>query len=59
MDHRKEFNVEEVSGGVQLSPAKPFLATDINNVVGCLKYNGKPKTIEEMDNPRNAASPWN
>ena len=44
-----EFNVEEVSGGVQLSPAKRFPATDINHVIGCLKYNSKPKTIEEMD----------
>lgn len=44
-----EFNVEEVSGGVLLSPAMPFPATDINNVIGCLKYDGKSKTIEEMN----------
>lgn len=41
--------VEEVAGGVLLKPARPFAPTKVADVFGSLKYTGKPKTIEEMD----------
>ena len=34
---------------VVLRPAKPFPPTTIEEVYGCLKYDGPPVTIEEMD----------
>ena len=44
-----KFAVEPVAGGVLLKPLKPFPATRLEDVFGCLKYNGRPKTIAEMD----------
>jgi hypothetical protein len=44
-----EFTVEVVREGVLLRPVKPFPPTKIEDVYGCLKYTGRPKTIEEMD----------
>lgn len=44
-----EFIVEATKEGVLLRPVKPFLPTRIEDVMGCLKYTGKPKTIAEMD----------
>ncbi len=34
-----------------LKSSKFFSATKLDDVAGCLKYQGKPKTIEDMDNP--------
>ena len=34
---------------VVLRPIKPFPPTTIEDVYGCLKYDGPPLTIEEMD----------
>jgi AbrB family looped-hinge helix DNA binding protein len=44
-----EFTVELVREGVLLKPVRPFPPTKIEDVSGFLKYTGKPKTIEEMD----------
>jgi AbrB family looped-hinge helix DNA binding protein len=44
-----EFTVEEVSGGVLLRPVRPFKPTTIDEVIGSLKYDGKPKTLRQMD----------
>lgn len=44
-----EFEIQEMSGGVLLKPVKRFPRTTLDQVAGCLKYKGKPKTIEEMD----------
>jgi AbrB family looped-hinge helix DNA binding protein len=41
--------VEETAEGVLLRPAKPFPPTTFEEVAGLLKYRGKPKTLEEMD----------
>ncbi len=43
------FEIEETKDGIMLRPAKPFPSTHIDSVIGCLKWNGPPKTIEEMD----------
>lgn len=44
-----EFTAEVTKEGVLLRPVKPFPPTRIEDVAGMLKYTGKPKTIEEMD----------
>jgi AbrB family looped-hinge helix DNA binding protein len=35
--------------GVLLKPVKAFAASRLEEVAGCLRYRGRPKTIEEMD----------
>jgi AbrB family looped-hinge helix DNA binding protein len=44
-----EFTVEETPRGILLKPKKPFPETKLEDVVGCLKYKGKAKTLAEMD----------
>ncbi len=44
-----EFTVEETDRGILLRPVKPFPRTTIDEVVGFLKWNGKPATIRQMD----------
>ena len=44
-----EFAVETVKEGVLLRPVKPFPVTKIEDLAGSLKYDGPPKTLEEMD----------
>ena len=35
--------------GVLLKPLKGFARSQLDDVVGCLPYKGKPRTIEQMD----------
>ncbi len=42
-------SVEETDDGVLLKPAKLFPRTSENQVFGCLKYSGQPKTLDEME----------
>lgn len=42
------FAVEETPEGVLLRPVSRFPVTRLEDVVGCLKYKGKPKTISQM-----------
>jgi bifunctional DNA-binding transcriptional regulator/antitoxin component of YhaV-PrlF toxin-antitoxin module len=35
--------------GVLLKPLNPFESASLDDVVGCLRYEGKAKSIEEMD----------
>jgi AbrB family looped-hinge helix DNA binding protein len=44
-----EFIVEETSEGVLLRPAARFPAVELDQVVGCLPYQGKAKTVAEMN----------
>jgi AbrB family looped-hinge helix DNA binding protein len=44
-----ELDIEDRGDGVVLRPARPFPATTIEEVYGCLEYRGRPITIEEMD----------
>jgi AbrB family looped-hinge helix DNA binding protein len=44
-----ELEVEDRGELVVLRRAKPFAPTTIEQVYGCLKYDGPPATIEEMD----------
>jgi AbrB family looped-hinge helix DNA binding protein len=44
-----EFAVEETREGILLRPARLFPRTTLDQVVGCLRYKGKAKTLKEMD----------
>ena len=44
-----EFTVEETERGILLTPKKPFPETKLEDVVGCLRYKGKAKTLAQMD----------
>jgi bifunctional DNA-binding transcriptional regulator/antitoxin component of YhaV-PrlF toxin-antitoxin module len=39
----------EMGDGILFKPKKPFLETSLDNVAGCLKYQGQPKSLEDMD----------
>ena len=41
--------LEETPEGVLIRAAPLFAPTTVDRVFGCLKYNGPPKTLEEMD----------
>ena len=43
-----EFTVEETGEGVLLRPAARFPGTGLEEVVGCLRSKGKPKTPVQM-----------
>ncbi|MEQ1696964.1 MAG: AbrB/MazE/SpoVT family DNA-binding domain-containing protein [Hyphomicrobiaceae bacterium] len=43
-----EFVIEEFGDGIVLRPARLFPATKAEDVFGCLKYDGPPKSLEDM-----------
>ncbi|MGD0577418.1 MAG: AbrB/MazE/SpoVT family DNA-binding domain-containing protein [Bryobacteraceae bacterium] len=43
-----EFTLEESGEGILLRPAARFPQTNIDEVAGCLRYSGKPKTLAKM-----------
>ncbi len=45
----QRFEAVDTGDGVLLKPAGPFPKTDIHEVASCLRYQGSPKTIEEMN----------
>ncbi|NJK73803.1 MAG: AbrB/MazE/SpoVT family DNA-binding domain-containing protein [Oscillatoriales cyanobacterium RU_3_3] len=51
--HRWEAGQEliaiDMGDGILLKPKKPFRETTLANVAGCLKYRGKPKSIDELE----------
>jgi AbrB family looped-hinge helix DNA binding protein len=44
-----EFEVVEATQGVFLRPLRPFVPTTFDEVFGCLKYSGRPKTLAQME----------
>ncbi|MEH1917476.1 AbrB/MazE/SpoVT family DNA-binding domain-containing protein [Nostoc sp.] len=46
----QEFIIIDMGDGILLKPKKLFPETKLDDVAGCLKYQGKPKTLEDMDN---------
>jgi AbrB family looped-hinge helix DNA binding protein len=44
-----EFSIEETGNGILLRPAASFPPVTLDQVVGCLRYTGKAKTIAQMD----------
>lgn len=39
----------DVGDGILLKPKKPFPETTLDLVAGCLKYQGTPKSLEDME----------
>lgn len=39
-----------VGDGILLKPKKPFPETTLEQVAGCLKFQGKPKSLAELEN---------
>ena len=44
-----EFVVIDTGDGILLKPAPTFDATTLEQVAGCLAYQGPPKSLDEMD----------
>jgi AbrB family looped-hinge helix DNA binding protein len=44
-----ELVVEEVAGGVTLRPLRRSPVSRLEDVVGCLKYTGRAKTLKQME----------
>lgn len=44
-----ELIVEDRPDGVLLKRKKPFKATTLDDVIGCIDYKGPARTIEEMN----------
>ena len=44
-----EFAIEETREGVLLRPARLFPRTTPDQVVGCLRYKGRAKTLKQME----------
>ena len=49
LDVGQELEVEITTQGILLKAKKAFSKTSVDDVAGCLAYQGKAKTIEEMD----------
>lgn len=45
----QELVVIDTGDGILLKPRKPFPETTLNEVAGCLKYQGTPKSLADMD----------
>jgi AbrB family looped-hinge helix DNA binding protein len=45
----QELEIFESEDGLVVKEKRPFRKTDLREVAGCLPYNGKAKTLEEMD----------
>jgi AbrB family looped-hinge helix DNA binding protein len=43
-----KFAIEEGKEGLLLRPLLPFPPTRLEDVIGCLPYRGKPKTLRQM-----------
>lgn len=39
----------DTGDGILLKPKQPFSKTQLENVAGCLNYEGKPKSLNELD----------
>jgi len=48
-DTGTELAVEAMDGGLFLRALQPFQESTMDQVFGCLEYNGKPRSVSEMD----------
>lgn len=39
----------DMGDGIVLKPKKPFPETTLDQVLGCLKYQGTPKSLEDIE----------
>jgi len=45
----QEFSIEMTQDGILLRPKSPFPRTTVDEVAGCLKYDGPAKTLADME----------
>ena len=45
----QELVATDTGNGILLTPATPFPETTLEDVMGCLPYQGSPKTLDEME----------
>ncbi len=45
----QELIVIDMGDGILIKPKKPFQETTLADVGGCLKYLGKPKSIQDLE----------
>ncbi|PCH83011.1 MAG: AbrB family transcriptional regulator [Piscirickettsiaceae bacterium] len=45
----QELIIEDVGDGILLKPKTPFLKTTIADAASCLKYEGKSKSLDDMN----------
>jgi len=50
-----EFAIEDAKDGLLLRPLRLFPPTRLEDVIGCLPYKGKPKTLSQMNKAIEAA----
>ena len=51
-----ELEVIETENGILLKPKAPFKESSLDEVAGCLNYNGKTKTLEDIESAMKAAA---
>ena len=44
-----EFVIEDVGNGIKLKPIKPYEETKIEDVLGCVGYEGPKKSLKDME----------
>lgn len=44
-----EFAIEDVGDGIKLKPIKPYRETEIDEVIGCVGYEGPKKSLKDME----------
>lgn len=44
-----EFDIEDLGHAVVIRPVLAIAPTTLKDVLGCLRYSGKPKTLAEME----------
>ena len=44
-----EFAIENVGDGIKLKPIKPYKDTKIDEVIGCVGYEGPVKSLQDME----------
>lgn len=44
-----EFVIENVGDGIKLKPIKPYKETKIEEVMGCVGYEGPRKSLKDME----------
>lgn len=45
----QEFIAINFGDGILLKPKQPFTVTSLEMVVGCLRYSGEPKSLEDFE----------
>ena len=44
-----EFVVEDTGDGIKLKPMRPYMETEVAELLGCVCYKGPKKSLKEME----------